>query len=140
MVDQEPVAVVDALEDAAKKICEYDARLQFVVKQSFYFTRFQSRLAERFKLKIQHHVHDCVLYHLLIEDIYVCVFGLLGITQKFCGGVADVWPVLLYEIYTIYAPFIDFYAPDCNAGVSWVFNILEEARGMHLNLFHSFIS
>lgn len=139
MIERDSASVFDVLEATTEEICEIDARLQFVIKQSFSFTRLQSNLAQKFELKLQHHVHDCILYRLLIEDLHICTFCLLGIVQSFGLDVVEGWEVLVKELYILYSPFIDCYVPDNDTGISWIHALLQEAKGMRSHHIHSFI-
>lgn len=127
---QDPSPVVDKLEEMVNKSSNSDARLQYFVKESFFFTQFHNEIAEKYSIKVHHHIHDRVLYRILIEDIYVCTFVLLSIFQITNFVVLDEWVVLANEIYFIYAPFIKCYVPDRNTGVSMILSLLKEAQGM----------
>lgn len=93
-INQDSSTLVKKVQATAQEICDIDARLQFVIDDSFSFTKNHRRLAERFKLQIQHQLHDSILYRLVIEDIYICVICLLGLVQVNGSGVIDGWQVL----------------------------------------------
>lgn len=131
-VFQDPDGVADRVEDKISWLCSVDARLQYFVRESFSFTDLQKKEAEKHSLKIQHHVHDCVIYRMLIDDIYVCVFVLLQVLQLSRRVYFDEWMVLVNEIYTIYSPFLTSYVPDRANGISWLLSLVAEAKGMYL--------
>lgn len=123
--------VADKLEEKVKSFSRVDARLQFFVPDSFSFSDIQRQWAEDFSLRLNHHIHDCVLYRLLIDDLYVCVFVLLELFNIYNYVVLEEWDVLIHEVYSIYSPFLQSYVPDLNTGRSWLNSIVTEAKGMH---------
>lgn len=140
-IHQDSFGVVDKLEDMAQEICAVDARLQFITRESFSFTKLQLELARKYSLKIEYHSHDLILYSLLIQDIHVCVFVLLEILHLLQFVAIGEWMVLVDEIYFLYSPFISLYVPDRDTGISWVISLVREARGMyslHTHLLNSF--
>lgn len=141
MIHQDSFAVLDKLEDMAQEICAIDARLQYCVRESFSFTKHQMELAEKYSLRIQHHVHDLIIYSMMILDIHVCASVLLGILRVTKFVSMEEWTILIDEIYLLYSPFINLYVPDISTGRSWVISLVQEARGMYLlhnHLFHAF--
>lgn len=123
--------VADQLEAKVKSISSVDARLQFFAPDSFSFTDIQRQWADQLSLRIQHHVHDCVLYRMLIDDVYVCVFVLFELLRLYSKVVLEECDVLLNEIYTIYSPFLQSYIPDEDTGKSLLISLATEAKGMY---------
>lgn len=105
-VPQDKPQVADRLQDLAKSICRRDPRLQFVVETSFELTPVQRQIADELGVRVAHHVHDLVLYRLMIEDIHVCVVVLLEILKASNVIIEEEWKVLIDGIDEVYFEFL----------------------------------
>lgn len=134
-VPRDSALVIDKLQDLAKKANDKDERLQFVLPQSFAFTEEQRAIADKWGLKLNHHVHDIILYRMYVEDIHICVMVLRSALAR-CGtyiGSNIDFNVLAKSIDDIYSPFLRSYSsPDCSTLKDTLFLVKEAAFiGMH---------
>lgn len=136
MIPQDSREVFDKMETTIRDICSEDPRLQFIVPASCAFTNCQKIFAEEFSLKIYHHAHDFVLFSMILQDIYSCVFFIISVFNVCGRSTFRSWFVLANEIYSFYSLFIAHHVKDVDYGVHRVLELIQEVQGMFLHHAH----